>query len=325
MGVVMHHGGRDYHFGCVEENSRSMFAPHAFPVAPLDSEELEGIPCEICGEMVAFEAYAAHAAGHSSRPPVAPKLERDENFIPCEECGRLVPYEEYGVHQAMHNDLGTALQRKQLFNEPDGIALLILEIVREASTSLPDSFDTAREICNFDVAVPFVRKMLSFCRQLGVAAAQPEIVYHWTKKEHIQSIVENNLKAPGEVNVDGSNVKTVHGAVYGKGIYAATDMSYGKAYGYGTPSALLCLALPGSIQKGGKLTNGCDSLQGGALRVYADSSQLLPLFLTNSGNEQQVRKVAKQVAELLVSQLRESDVKERGRCVLSAPIACRWT
>jgi len=136
--------------------------------------------------------------------------------------------------------------------------------------------------------------------QHGAAAAQPEIVYHWTRKEHIHSIVENNLKMPGETNLDGSHVNTAHGSVYGKGIYAATTMSFGERYGHGASSALLCLGLPGIVQKGGKLTDGSDSLQNGALRVYSESSQLLPLFLTNVENEQLVRAIADQVVTFLV-------------------------
>lgn len=320
MGVVICHGGKDYHFGCIDEDCRREFVPRVSSAAPSSSQEsrksqeLESIPCDVCGCLIPFEDYAEHTATHSSSPAGVPNpesrwrwqknLEHDTNFIPCEDCGRLVPCREFSAHQQMHDDLKTALQRESLSREPDGIALLTVEMVREAGTLLPDSSDTAREVCNFDVVVPFVYKMHYMYRQHGAAAAQPEIVYHWTREEHIHSIVENNLKAPGETNLDGSHVNTAHGSVYGKGIYAATNMSFGEKYGHGASSVLLCLGLPGTVQKGSKLTAGSDSLQNGVLRVYSESSQLLPLFLTNSENEQLVREIADQVVTFLVGQVR---------------------
>merc|ERR1712217_231319 len=160
----------------------------------------------------------------------------------------------------------------------------------------------AREVCNFDVAAAFVRQMQSLAHDEGGAEwALPEIVYHWTREENIGRIVENNLRVAGQVNSDGSNVGQAHGAVYGHGIYAATDISFGRHYGHGAPCSILCLALPGRVLEGRRLSEqGSEhSLRHGAMRVYRHTDQLMPLFLTNPTNDAQARRSAEKVVDFL--------------------------
>ncbi|CAK0881121.1 unnamed protein product, partial [Prorocentrum cordatum] len=69
--------------------------------------------------------------------------------------------------------------------------------------------EQAREVCNFDVAVAFVKKM----RSMSEAAGSLEIVYHYTRGENVHQIVENSLKVPGTTNADGSKVTVKNGSV----------------------------------------------------------------------------------------------------------------
>jgi hypothetical protein len=218
------------------------------------------IPCEICGDPQALEYYEAHVLNCQQR------------------------------HQGIQCSAHREEDRLQRSRRPADIAMLLVDMVRRAGERLPGTHDTAREICNFDVVLTFVEKALA----LGGEGAL-EIAYHWTRKENIQLIVENNLRAPGAVNADGSTVAQAHGAVYGRGIYAAINIAFGAQYGRGAPCALLCLALPGRVQDSKTLSSGYDSLRHGDLRVYASSAQLLPLFLTNRENDAASRATAEDV------------------------------
>merc|ERR1719482_1141803 len=100
------------------------------------------------------------------------------------------------------------------------------------------------DVCNFDLAVDFVHELILHCR---AGRDTIELVYHWTREKNIDTIVNNNLRVPGETNADGSHVQTANGDKYGCGIYAASDISYGRCYGHGAHGALLCLAIPGRV------------------------------------------------------------------------------
>merc|ERR1712012_1419703 len=95
------------------------------------------------------------------------------------------------------------------------------------------------EVCNFDVALDFAQQLQEF--SASHRNTQPEIVYHWTKKENLNSILEHNLRRAGDVNGNGSQIAQAHGAVHGKGIYAADNINFGRSYGKGAPA--LCSAL----------------------------------------------------------------------------------
>merc|ERR1719359_854094 len=80
-------------------------------------------------------------------------------------------------------------------------------------------------------------------------------------------------------------------------------MDFGKSYGHGAPVVLMCLALPGAVLTGRQLSDSHDSLRHGAMRVYAHSSQILPLFLTNRENEALARKAADELKDFFLSHL----------------------
>jgi len=130
------------------------------------------------------------------------------------------------------------------------VARQVAETCRRSALELPDTFDTAREVCNYDLAVSFTQQMWDFASSSGDSAhAEPEIVYHWTNTKNFQSIVNNNLQVAGESNADGSRIAQAHGAVHGRGIYAADNIRFGRGYGGGAPCALLwhlvpCFVLP---------------------------------------------------------------------------------
>jgi len=146
--------------------------------------------------------------------------------------------------------------------------------------------------------------MRALSSQVGSNVAVPELVYHWTKEENIQKIVENNLRPPGEANLDGSRVDVVNGTAFGRGIYAATNLTFGQQFGNGAPCAFLCLALPGHTIKGGRqLGRHADSVAHHVVRVYRASDQLLPLFVTDSAHEHKLRKVAQDIADFLQARM----------------------
>jgi len=158
-----------------------------------------------------------------------------------------------------------------------------------------------REVCNFDVALQFVKRLCSM-KERSSKATQLEVVYHWTGEENVQKIIENNLKPPGSTNADGTAVQRLNGEAYGKGIYAATDLMYGKGFGRGLSCAFLCLAIPGHMGHGGhsmRLSGKDDCFKHGCLRVYKNSEQVLPLFFTDMPSSAKLAECAWDIADLL--------------------------
>lgn len=162
--------------------------------------------------------------------------------------------------------------------------------------------EQSREVCNFDVALAFVKKLKSLSDERVNRAhnTQMEIVYHYTRVENVDKIVENNLRPPGSVNADGTQVSVLNAEAYGRGIYAATDMQFGVHFGCGLKCAFLCLAIPGKIVKTGKLGPNHDCLQHGKMRVYKASEQMLPLFFTDQTHAPRLEKCATEIMELLL-------------------------
>lgn len=286
-------GERCYHFGCAPHEA-SASVSIAEP-APGDVEQFE-----VVQDFEDFEDVDSHAAMQQHG---------EDSLIPCEFCGKLQNFEHFEAHAQRCQQRYEAGQirsraivddRHQHSREPDMVAMRVVEMVRTAGKSLPGTHNTAREICNFDVAATFVRKAKEFADN---EKTDLEVVYHWTKEDNINLIVENNLQAPGGVNGDGSSVAQAHGAVHGRGIYAATDIAFGREYGRGAPCALLCLALSGRAQDSAKngdcLSANYNSLQHGDMRVYGTSAQLLPVFMTNYENDEAARSAAVEVVDYL--------------------------
>lgn len=171
---------------------------------------------------------------------------------------------------------------------------------RVAEHAVIPRMNQPREVCNFDVALQFVKKLCSM-KDRSSKATKLEVVYHWTGEENVQKIVENNLKTPGSTNADGSAVQRLNGDAYGKGIYAATDLNYGKGFGRGLSCAFLCLAIPGHMSQSQtmKLSSRDDSFKHGPLRVYRTSEQVLPLFFTDSNSSAKLAECAWDIADLL--------------------------
>jgi hypothetical protein len=217
-------------------------------------------------------------------------------------CGEEVPWSSYASHVATHGvEQRQAEEEARLEHsyEPDDVAMQVVRMVRREGEALPNRYDAGRDICNFDVAARFVRQMHIFGDEGGLPYATAEVVFHWTREANIVSIVENNLRVAGEATDDGMRIPMAHGAVHGRGIYAATEISYGARYGHGAPCSLLCLALPGKALEGRSLSHGYDSLRNADMRVYRSSSQLLPLFLTDQEHSGQAKEAAKRAAVFL--------------------------
>ncbi|CAE7358909.1 Camk4 [Symbiodinium sp. CCMP2456] len=169
-----------------------------------------------------------------------------------------------------------------------------------------------REICNFDVAVAFVKRLLELKAEQD-AEMQLEVVYHWTREENVATIVENNLRPPGAANADGTAVKVVNGEALGRGIYAATNIEFGRSYGFGLSCAFLCLAVPGIVRAEKRsghrhrhghpqgLCEGSDCYRHGEVRVYRRSEHVLPLFFTDASQAARLKACAVEIAEFLIS------------------------
>mmetsp|Transcript_65745 Transcript_65745/g.118456 ORF Transcript_65745/g.118456 Transcript_65745/m.118456 type:complete len:777 (+) Transcript_65745:87-2417(+) len=173
-----------------------------------------------------------------------------------------------------------------------------------AADSVIPRMNRAREVCNFDVAMAFVKNMKAVCQEHAQrgSVGRLELVYHYTKEENVQKIVENNLKTPGEKNADGSTIPVANGEVYGRGIYASTDMTFSKSFGVGLNCAFMCLALPGRQGKTAKvriIKADEDSLAFGQLRLFKNSEQLLPLFFTDGERATVLEDCARKIASFL--------------------------
>lgn len=254
------------------------------------------------------------------------------NLVPCDECHALVPFDDFLAHVATHRlsyttcaSCGLDILVGESFRQdqdelclpcyqdsmltPVSLAMQMVEMVRCASEEidlpLVGRWHVA-DVCNFDLVVGFVNEFFS---HYASERKSIELVYHWTHEKNIDAIVNNNLRVPGEMNVDGSTITVANGDKYGRGIYAATDIGYGRRYGQGAPGALLCLALPGHTLEGRKridalLPSGClpDSIADGSVRVYRSSAQLLPLFITDETHDHHVREAALNASAFLMKQ-----------------------
>jgi len=201
------------------------------------SHAVELVPCDYCGACVPFADYMDHIAIHKIK------------LYSCAQCSVSFTSNDESTEQVplCSACLLTSQSEMELSatSTPETAAMQMVEMVRTAGQGmLPSSPSMATDVCNFDLAVGFVRELSFYCR-LGLP--EIELVYHWTCERNLSSIVDNNLRVPGDTNADGSRIQTVNGAKYGRGIYAATDLSYGRPYGRGAPGALLCLALPGKV------------------------------------------------------------------------------
>lgn len=215
--------------------------------------------------------------------------------MPCETCGANIAFEDYAPHALSHEEerrkLEDAIVATELATsrEPAIIALQAVELLRQVGFG-------HNEVGNFDIFLAFVKQMQAF------RVKTIEVVYHWTSAEKVRSIVNNNLRVPGDVNSDGSLVMCANGSAYGPGIYTAVNSEFGRCFGKGAAQVLLCLALPGNqakIPKARALGPGEHSLKHGCLRLYRQSSQLVPLFVIDNDHELQAQGAAQVVVAFL--------------------------
>merc|ERR1712113_27451 len=129
--------------------------------------------------------------------------------------------------------------------------------------------------------------------------------------ENARRIMENGLRVPGEVTSDGALVEVRHRESYGRGIYAATDMNFGRSFGGKTPCVFLCLAVAGQVQEVSSRStsiswedeHSAGSVRRGALRMYRRSDQVLPLFVTDARKDTWLRDRALRIMEFLMSKV----------------------
>ncbi|CAK9073689.1 unnamed protein product [Durusdinium trenchii] len=185
-----------------------------------------------------------------------------------------------------------------------------------AEASVIPRMNQPREVCNFDVALEFVKRLRSL-KHRSSQSTRLEVVYHWTREENVNKIIENNLKPPGATNADGTQIHVLNGEAFGRGIYASTDVNYGRAYGAGLSCGFLCLAFPGHMGRTphGKgipkrLCKKDDCYQQGSLRVYRSSEQVLPLFFTDLPTAPRLSEVAQTIARVLRERVLEQSVTE---------------
>merc|ERR1711933_532983 len=116
-----------------------------------------------------------------------------EVLIPCEYCEQLIPYELFSAHlEVCERDhlqsqlLAQAAESTRVSNsqEPADVAMRIVDVARAQGANMPDTFSSAREVCNFDLALEFVQQFQEFRAKIGARDERElEIAYHWTKEE----------------------------------------------------------------------------------------------------------------------------------------------
>ena len=174
-----------------------------------------------------------------------------------------------------------------------------------------------------ELVIPFVVRYFKMCSEIGIEAARPKIVYHWTSTANFEAIKDGGLKVPDGV--------TVHHATdtgyYGRGIYASPDPMYAQGYGHGARRVFVCLSLPGRQYKatyptmmGKGLMDNFDSHISadhgieGMEWVFFNSDQLLLCYLVTLDFLQQKAKVQMEaVCELLEKkylEMKEAKLKE---------------
>eukprot|EP00913_Durusdinium_trenchii_P013736 g12897.t1 len=174
-----------------------------------------------------------------------------------------------------------------------------------AEASVIPRMNQPREVCNFDVALEFVKRLRSL-KHRSSQSTRLEVVYHWTREENVNKIIDARMLSSPR-----------NGEAFGRGIYASTDVNYGRAYGAGLSCGFLCLAFPGHMGRTphGKgipkrLCKKDDCYQQGSLRVYRSSEQVLPLFFTDLPTAPRLSEVAQTIARVLRERVLEQSVTE---------------
>jgi hypothetical protein len=103
----------------------------------------------------------------------------------------------------------------------------------------------------------------------------PELVYHGTKLQNIESILHYGFLIPNRAhptNSDAPIIASAHGRTYGTEIYCSRTAPYSVSYLNTTNTLLVCAALPKRNQ------TGKVRFSYGNIVVLFDVSQIIPLF-----------------------------------------------
>jgi hypothetical protein len=104
----------------------------------------------------------------------------------------------------------------------------------------------------------------------------PELVYHGTKLQNIESILHYGFLIPNRAhptNSDAPIIASAHGRTYGTEIYCSRTAPYSVSYLNTTNTLLVCAALPKRNQ------TGKVRFSYGNILVLFQVSQIIPLFL----------------------------------------------
>jgi len=143
-----------------------------------------------------------------------------------------------------------------------------------------------------ELVVKFERRWNQLKSSRGDKLAQPQIAYHGTAEQNIDSILERGLLVPGMG--EGGDVKhATDNGWWGKGIYLAPDPGLSIGYCRGGSKLLICSVLMGktftvnSRIDGQGLSAGFDSHTAcnGTEWVIFDPNQVLPCYLISFGNK----------------------------------------
>eukprot|EP00435_Cladocopium_sp_Y103_P002631 s841_g1.t1 len=197
------------------------------------AEDQEGAACQVCGVWLAATELADHLAAHKVHDQSL-DTEMKTSTSPVDITAQLVEMARAGGAGLPGNRRNVAVGDAVLVRwsdgrwygghvrampepEDDGAGLSVAwdppfaqwAPERVAEHAVIPRMNQPREVCNFDVALQFVKLEAYFSKLCSMKdgsnkATKLEVVYHWTGEENVQKIVENNLKPPGSTNADGT-------------------------------------------------------------------------------------------------------------------------
>jgi hypothetical protein len=154
---------------------------------------------------------------------------------------------------------------------------------RIADNIAKDLYQTGHCVTDVAFVAPAARTMEFFHHWGGnIEKIAPAIVYHGTREANVPGICAHGLLAPGV----GNDVRTVHGAAYGVGVYTASDASTSVPYMCPAGFMFICAGLVGrrftTTRTGGSHMAGRGTVPHGFV-IFQMSSHVVPLWLVRIG------------------------------------------